>query len=108
MYIRSKVVKGATYYQVVDGYRDAEGRVRHRTVASLGRCPTIEEAILQIGATEARIRRRLAKLPEAGLSRTLRTKRDRLAARLTQQGARRTVLQEVAKAGSVDTTAHAP
>src|SRR4051794_32879654 len=45
MFIRSKVAKGATYYQVVHGYRDESGRGPHRTVASLGREPTAEGAL---------------------------------------------------------------
>jgi hypothetical protein len=43
MFLRSKVVKGRTYHQVVESYRD-EGRVRQRTLASLGTHPTIEAA----------------------------------------------------------------
>jgi hypothetical protein len=43
MFVRSKVVKGRTYYQVVESYRSG-GKVRHRTLASLGTCPTVEEA----------------------------------------------------------------
>lgn len=44
MYIRSKVVKGAEYFQVVQGVREG-GRVRHRTLVSLGRHPTVAEAL---------------------------------------------------------------
>lgn len=44
-YIRRKQVKGATYYQVVHGYRDLDGTVRQSTIASLGRHPTIQEAL---------------------------------------------------------------
>ena len=109
MYVRSKVVKEATYYQVVEGFRDeASGRVRHRNVISLGRCASIEEAIANTRRVEARIRRRLAKVPETELSDLMRAERDRLAARLTQQGARRAVLQELAKVLSVDTTRPPP
>jgi hypothetical protein len=43
MFIRSKVVKGRTYYQVIEAYRD-DGRPRQRTLASLGTHSTIEEA----------------------------------------------------------------
>jgi hypothetical protein len=43
LFIRSKPAGGRTYYQVVEGYRD-NGRVRHRTLASLGTNPTIEKA----------------------------------------------------------------
>src|SRR3954447_13846248 len=57
MFVRSKVVKGHTYYQLVEGYRDGSGRVRHRTVASLGREPTIrdalDEALCQLSRVEA-------------------------------------------------------
>ena len=105
MYVRSKVVKEATYYQVVEGFRDeTSGRVRHRNVISLGRCASIEDAIANTRRVEARVRRRLAKLPETELSDFMRAERDRLAARLTQQGARRAVLQEVAKLLSADAT----
>ncbi len=45
MFIRSKVVKGRTYYQAVESYRDSkDGRVRQKTLASLGTHPTIEPA----------------------------------------------------------------
>jgi hypothetical protein len=43
MFIRSKVVKGQTYYQLVEAFREA-GRPRQRTLASLGTHPTIEAA----------------------------------------------------------------
>jgi hypothetical protein len=43
MFIRSKVVRDRTYYQAIESYREA-GPVRHRTLASLGTHPTIEEA----------------------------------------------------------------
>ena len=45
MFVRSKVVKGHTYYQLVEGYRDGAGKVRHRTVMSLGRSPTVRDAL---------------------------------------------------------------
>jgi hypothetical protein len=44
MFVRSKVVKGRTYYQVISTCRDEDGRIRHRTHASLGTHPTIAEA----------------------------------------------------------------
>src|SRR4051794_13823315 len=43
MFVRSKTVKGRKYYQVIETYRDG-GKVRHRTIASLGQHPTIEDA----------------------------------------------------------------
>jgi hypothetical protein len=65
MYLRTKTVKGRTYYQVVEGYRDVakgkDGRpisvVRQRVLMSLGTCPTLPEAL------EAR-QDRLAQLEE--------------------------------------------
>jgi hypothetical protein len=44
MFIRSKVVKGRMYYQLVEAYRE-EGRPRQRSLASLGEHPTIEAAL---------------------------------------------------------------
>jgi hypothetical protein len=44
MFVRSKVAKGTRYYAVVESYRD-DGRVRHRPVVALGRCPTVRQAI---------------------------------------------------------------
>jgi hypothetical protein len=38
VYIRSKVAKGHTYYQIVEGVRDGK-RVRQRVVLALGRTP---------------------------------------------------------------------
>ena len=63
MYIRKKAVKSETYYQVIEGFRDASGRVRHRNIISLGRCPTIAAAIAKTQRVEARVQRRLAELP---------------------------------------------
>jgi hypothetical protein len=36
MYVRTKIVKGHTYYQIVEGIRDSD-KVRQRVVLSLGR-----------------------------------------------------------------------
>jgi hypothetical protein len=59
MFIRRKVVKGVTYYAVVENQRPRneeekprhwrtarDGRVKQRTVVSLGRHPTIEAALI--------------------------------------------------------------
>ena len=58
MFIRRKTVKGLDYYQVIETYRDA-GRVRHRTMVSLGRRATPEEAIRTCRARMKRLRREL-------------------------------------------------
>jgi hypothetical protein len=34
MFVRSKVVKGATYFQVIEGFRDEQGRVRIEQLAA--------------------------------------------------------------------------
>ena len=44
VFIRTKVVKGSTYYQVVRAERDG-ARVRQVIVAALGRNPTVEAAL---------------------------------------------------------------
>lgn len=58
MFVRSKMVRGKTYYQVVETYRDGR-RVRHRTLASLGRFATIEDAYLEAHKWWARCGARL-------------------------------------------------
>jgi hypothetical protein len=99
MYIRKKTVKSEIYYQVIEGFRDPSGRVRHRNIISLGRCPTIQAAIAKTQRVEARVRRRLAKLPEEleGLANEVQAERDRLTARLARQAERRAALQQVAE-----------
>ena len=60
MFIRKKLVNGTTYYAVVENHRprneDArpkrwrkarDGRVKQRTVVSLGRCSTIAAALVE-------------------------------------------------------------
>ncbi len=49
-YIRRKQVKGNTYYQLVESYRDG-GKVRQRLIMHLGRYQTVEELIVSIEAT---------------------------------------------------------
>ncbi len=45
MFIRSKIVKGNTYYQVAESYRDDAGKVQQRNVVSLGQNATVDAAI---------------------------------------------------------------
>jgi hypothetical protein len=45
MFVRKKTVKGHVYYQVIHGFRDAGGRVRHRCVVSLRQHATIGAAL---------------------------------------------------------------
>jgi hypothetical protein len=62
MFIRSKVVRDGTYWQVVEGYRDAGGAVKHRNVVSLGRHPTIAEALAAEKRHLTRLKRHLTRL----------------------------------------------
>jgi hypothetical protein len=57
MFVRSRLMKGVRYSQLIEGYRDEDGMVCHRTIASLGRSPTIEGAIEQSKATIAECKR---------------------------------------------------
>jgi hypothetical protein len=47
MFIRRKVVRGVTYYAVVQNCRTGSGRVKQRTVVSLGQHSTIAVALRQ-------------------------------------------------------------
>jgi hypothetical protein len=44
MFIRQQTLRGATYYRLVESYRD-KGRTRQRVLISLGQASTLEEAI---------------------------------------------------------------
>jgi hypothetical protein len=101
MFIRRKVAKGETYYQAVEGYRDEQGRVRHRTVASLGRSATPDEAVVVARKNLRRLQTRLAKFePSARYSKQFGRRVDGLRsrmARLTQQLKRLQTLRDRAK-----------
>ena len=58
MFIRSRISKGNTYHQAVEGYRDENGAVRQRTFSVRG--ATIEEALAAEKAALARYRRKRA------------------------------------------------
>ncbi|HYE00790.1 MAG TPA: hypothetical protein VEH84_15520 [Alphaproteobacteria bacterium] len=49
MFLRAKKVAGRLYYQVVETYRDG-GRVRHRSIVSLGTAPSLEAAAARLRA----------------------------------------------------------
>jgi hypothetical protein len=44
MFVRARKARGQVYYQLVRGYRDAEGKVRQETLG-LGVCETVAEAL---------------------------------------------------------------
>jgi hypothetical protein len=56
VFIRSRVSKGNTYHQAVEGYRDENGVVRQRTFSVWG--ATIEEALAAERSRLARYRRK--------------------------------------------------
>ena len=82
MFIRAKVVRGVTFYQVIHGYRDG-GRVRHKVVAGLGQHPTIAGAIKATGRALQRDRRARDRAPESDRARHDRHVAD-LSARLVR------------------------
>jgi hypothetical protein len=101
MFIRSKEVKGATYYQVVEGYREGS-RVRHRTLISLGQNPTLAEAEALERSRRTATARRLARLKRLGfgsggrLPRSVQADGERLQQKLTQHDERLTKLADLA------------
>ena len=103
-YIRSRVVKGTTYYQLVEGYREPHtGRVRHRTVG-LGTKATLPEAIAEAEREYRRVRALLKEAaPLAGSSRPHARRVAQLESWL------RWIARKLAtmRAASVDTTAKA-
>lgn len=63
MYIRTKIVKGFTYYQVVAGHRDG-AKVRQKIVAALGQSPTVEGALKVEKRRLSRLRSQRKRYPE--------------------------------------------
>jgi hypothetical protein len=45
MFIRGREANGVVYYQVIETYRDADNRVRQKSLVSLGRCEDPREAL---------------------------------------------------------------
>ncbi len=89
MFIRRKIVRGKTYFQVVETYRDG-ARVRHRNIVSLGQHPTPEGALRGVRADIKNYETQLAALSPvrdlepknekrcAYLERTISEQRDKL------------------------------
>jgi alkanesulfonate monooxygenase SsuD/methylene tetrahydromethanopterin reductase-like flavin-dependent oxidoreductase (luciferase family) len=98
VFIRKKTVKGATYYQAVEGYRDAAGRVRHRNVVSLGQCATVDEALAEVKRVHRSLRRWLTSWSAFAIHHPRHaSKIERRRSRLAQLQARRATLEEVAR-----------
>jgi hypothetical protein len=100
MYIRRKTVKCREYYQLVEGYRDDAGKVRHRTLASLGTSATIPDAIKAaelVVRRATRVLKRLETLYPEGTYRRPRVleRLEALRLQLTQHIGRRERLKEL-------------
>ncbi len=97
MFIRRKTVKGLDYYQVIETYRDA-GRVRHRTIGSLGPHPT---PVLAVRACRSRVRHLRKELEFLSLTRHAGGRHERQCAvferRLGKAETELAKLQDVAK-----------
>lgn len=78
MFVRSKVAKGATYYAVVESFRDGP-KVRQRTILSMGQHPTVESLLTSAKAHLRRARRAWKRL--SGLTEVERAMPHAVAAR---------------------------
>jgi hypothetical protein len=105
MFIRAKKVKGRVYYQLVQGYRDFVGKVRQRTIASLGTSPTVEDAIKAAKRELSGIRRQRGRYVGSYGSKTIAAKIARLDRQEAAAVARLELLESaLTKLHSVDTT----
>ena len=105
MFIRSKIAKGYTYYQIVEGVRDGE-RVRQRIVMSLGTTPDPAAALKNMRRELARLRRErnfwpIGYRPE---SQTRARRLERLDVRIAEMEARVETLARIIKSKSIGTT----
>jgi hypothetical protein len=91
VFIRTKTVKGSTYFQVVRADRDGD-RVRQTVLASLGQNPTVEAAIKAERRSLARLRRERGLWPgtveSATHGKTLAARLARLDARIARSAGR--------------------
>jgi hypothetical protein len=100
VYIRSKVAKGRTYYQLVEGRREG-GKVRQRIVAALGRHPTIEDALADLKRQLTRLRRQRNRLDMPNPSKAHGAWLARQDANIAKLAQRVALLTEVLKQGIV-------
>ena len=98
MFIRSKAVKGYTDHRIVEEYRDAAGKVRHRTLAGLGRTPTPEAAVELARRVARAHQRRLEEIAPLGSSKRWAKQAQRHRARLEELTQRIARLEEIEKA----------
>jgi hypothetical protein len=109
VFIRSKVVKGHTYYQIVQGVRTGP-RVRQRIVLALGQDPDPAVALRTMKRTLKRLQkrrewlRRYNQLPGGGLTITEARELKRLDARIGGLESRIETLAGLIETGKVGTT----
>src|SRR5262245_7637640 len=104
MYVRSKVVKGRTYYQIVEGVRDGS-RVRQRVVLALGTTQDPRRALEQWKRGLQRLRRERALwAPWPGMSKTTARRIERLDARIGDLESQIAKLTGLIKAKMIGTT----
>ena len=104
VFIRSRVSKGHTYYQAVEGYRDENGVVRQRTFSVWG--ATIEEALAAERSRLARYRRKRTEWKKFGgnVGREEFAKWDRLASKTEAKVMKLQGALNKRQADQVDTT----
>lgn len=104
MYVRSKVARGKTYYQIMEEVGDGE-RVRQRIVLALGRTPDPRVALKQWRRGLESLRRKRAILvPLSGTSKTAVRIIGSVDARIAETEAKIKTLTEIINNKSVGTT----
>jgi hypothetical protein len=98
MYIRKKLVREHTYYQVVEGVRDG-AHVYQRVVVALGTTPKPTVALADMKAALAELRRKRREWPRGHVSesRTINAQINRLDARIEELKARIETLSKIIK-----------
>jgi hypothetical protein len=102
VFVRSKIVNGTIYYQLIEGYRDPDtGKVRQRTIASLGTSPTLADAIARAKLTVRAKKRRLERaMPRGVASPSLERELTTLRARIATEEAKLAKLEEALRVGT--------
>jgi hypothetical protein len=104
MYVRSKVVKGKTYYQIVEGVREGP-RVRQRVVLALGTTQDPRRALEQWKRGLQRLRRERAQwAPWPGMSKTTARRLERLDAKIADLESHIAKLTSLIKSKMIGTT----
>jgi hypothetical protein len=109
VFIRSKVVEGETNYQLIKKFRDKEtGKIRHHTIASLGRHRTVEAALKDKRRQLNRLKIERSRWPEqvapSAYNMTLVGRLARLDANIAGLTAKIALMEEFRKNETTDTT----